>query len=252
MYNKKEDSGMKKSLRLPILAGCILTALFLTGAGIRCTSIIPAGGDAAVKLPNDPPVVALTFDDGPKPETTVRLLDALALREIPATFFLVGEFIPGNEALIKRMASEGHQIGVHSYSHIELTDLSRSDFDFEVTQTRSLIRSILGEGEYWLRPPYGILDDSVVNWADSPIILWSLDPEDWKDRDTQRIIDDVLSRVRDGDILLFHDIYDSSADAVIRITDALLDQGYCFTTVEQLLRSRNIPIENGRIYRSAG
>ena len=242
---------MKKNLRPPILAGCILAALLLTAVGIHHTSAIPAGGDAAVKLPNDPPMIALTFDDGPKPETTTRLLDALALREIPATFFLVGEFIPGNEPLIQRMASEGHQIGVHSYSHIEIINLSRSDFDFEVTQTRDLLRGILGEGEYWLRPPYGILDDSVLKWADSPIILWSLDPEDWKDRDTQRIIDEVLSRVRDGDILLFHDIYDSSVDAVIQITDALLEQGYCFATAEQLLKTRNIPIETGRIYRSA-
>lgn len=242
---------MKKNLRLPILAGHILAALLLTAAGIRCTSTIPAGGDAAVKLPNSVPMIALTFDDGPKPETTTRLLDALALREIPATFFLVGEFIAGNEPLIQRMASEGHQIGVHSYSHIEIINLSRSDFDFEVVQTRDLLRSILGEGEYWLRPPYGILDDSVLKWAGSPIILWSLDPEDWKDRDTQRIVNEVLSRVRDGDILLFHDIYDSSVDAVIQITDALLEQGYCFATVEQLLNDRNVSIENGRIYRSS-
>lgn len=242
---------MKKNLRLPILAGYILASLFLITSDLCYTSMIPAGGDAAVKLPNDPPMIALTFDDGPKPETTIRLLDALALREIPATFFLVGEFIPGNEPLIKRMVSDGHQIGVHSYSHIEIVNLSRSDFDFEVTQTRDLLRDILGEGQYWLRPPYGILDDSVLKWADSPIILWSLDPEDWKDRDVQRITDDVLNRVRDGDILLFHDIYNSSVDAVIQITDALLDRGYCFVTVEQLLKSRNISLENGRIYRSA-
>ncbi len=242
---------MKKNLRPPILAGCMLAALLLSTADIYRTTSISAGGDAAIKLPNPVPMVALTFDDGPKPETTTRLLDALALREIPATFFLVGEFIPGNEPLIRRMAAEGHQVGVHSYSHIEIINLSRSDFDFEVTQTRKLLRDILGEGEYWLRPPYGILDESVLNWADSPIILWSLDPEDWKDRDTQRVVEEVLSRVKDGDILLFHDIYDSSVDAVIQITDALLEQGYCFGTVEQLLNAGGTPVEKGKIYRSS-
>lgn len=241
---------MAGKIRLTILVCFVLTTMILIGTALQ-KSIIPAGGDAAIQLPNAVPVVALTFDDGPKPETTARLLDALALREIPATFFLVGEFIPENKPLIKRMASEGHQIGVHSYSHIEITNLSRSDFDFEVNQTRDLLRDILGEEEYWLRPPYGILDDSVLKWADSPIILWSLDPEDWKDRDTKRIVDDVLGRVGDGDILLFHDIYDSSVDAVIQIADALLARGYCFVTTEQLLRLRNIPVENGRIYRSA-
>ena len=241
---------MAGNIRFKILVCCVLTTVILFGAAAR-TGIVPAGGDAAIKLPNAVPMVALTFDDGPKPETTGRLLDALALREIPATFFLVGEFIPENQEIIRRMASEGHQLGVHSFSHIEITNLSRSDFDFEVTQTRDLLTQIVGPGAYWLRPPYGILDDSVRNWADSPIILWSLDPEDWKDRDTRRITDTVLSQVQDGDILLFHDIYDSSVDAVIQIADALLDQGYCFATVEQLLKARNIPIENGTIYRSA-
>ena len=239
-----------KKIQFQILSVCVLTALILSCVAVQ-NPTLPAGGDAAIQLPNDVPIIALTFDDGPKPETTSRLLDELALREIPATFFLVGEFIPENTKIIQRMASEGHQLGVHSFSHIEIIDLSKKDFDFEVAQTRDLLRNIVGEGEYWLRPPYGILDDSVLKWADSPIILWSLDPEDWKDRDTQRIVDFVLTRVKDGDILLFHDIYDSSVEAAIQIVDALTERGYCFATVEQLLNARNIPINNGSIYRSA-
>ena len=242
---------MAWKLRLWILTGSGLVALLFSALVFSSVPMVSTGGDAAIKLPNPVPMVAITFDDGPKPETTTRLLDELARREIPATFFLVGEFIPENEEIVKRMVSEGHQLGVHSFSHIEIIDLSKQDFDFEVAQTRDLLRNIVGEREYWLRPPYGILDDSVLKWADSPIILWSLDPEDWKDRDPQRIVDFVLTHVKDGDILLFHDIYDSSVDAAIQIVDALTERGYCFATVEQLLNARNIPIKNGSIYRSA-
>lgn len=212
---------------------------------------LPAGGGAMVEVPETPPLVAITFDDGPRSDTTARLLDELALREVQATFFLVGERIPGNEELIRRMAREGHQVGVHSYSHIRLTALSQKDFDFEVGKTRAQLSAILGESGFWLRPPYGIIDDSVQKWAGSPIILWSVDPEDWKDRDTQRIVGEVLSRVKSGDIILFHDIYDSSVDAAVQVVDTLLSQGYCFCTVEQLLSSTGTACEDGRLYTRA-
>ena len=238
----------KKRRRRGICLGLlsILTSLCL----FFQSKAIPTGGGTVVEIPDTPPVVAITFDDGPRSDTTSRLLDELALREVQATFFLVGERIEGNEDLIRRMAAEGHQVGVHSYSHIRLTALSRKDFDFEVNQTRGQLAGILDQTSFWLRPPYGIVDDSVQKWADSPIILWSLDPEDWKDRNTQRIVGEVLGKVQDGDIILFHDIYDSSVDAAIQVVDALMDQGYCFATAEQLLAARGVVPENGCLYTS--
>jgi peptidoglycan/xylan/chitin deacetylase (PgdA/CDA1 family) len=209
---------------------------------------LPAGGGAMVEVPDQIPLVAITFDDGPRDSTTSRLLDELALREVQATFFLVGNRIEGNEALIQRMADEGHQVAVHSYSHIRLTALSQADFDFEVGQTRTRLAAILGQQDFWLRPPYGITDSSVRQRADCPIVLWSVDPEDWKDRNTGRIVDQVLSKVQDGDIILFHDIYDSSVDAAVQVVDALLEQGYCFCTVEQLLSARGVTPECGKLY----
>ena len=116
-----------------------------------------AGAPAEVTL-DSPPLVALTFDDGPRSSTTGPLLDGLALREVPATFFLVGNRIPGNEDLVRRMAAEGHQIGIHTYDHVELKGLSRQDFDLQVGKTRALITQLVGEGNYWLRPPYGLMD----------------------------------------------------------------------------------------------
>ena len=112
----------------------------------------------------DPPLVALTFDDGPRSSTTGPLLDGLELREVPATFFLVGSRIPGNEDLVRRMAVEGHQIGIHTYDHVKLKGLSRQDFDLQVGKTRVLITRLVGEGNYWLRPPYGLIDRQAENW----------------------------------------------------------------------------------------
>ena len=207
-----------------------------------------AAGPAQVEV-DSPPLVALTFDDGPRNKTTGALLDGLALREVPATFFLVGSRIDGSEELIKRMAAEGHQIGIHTYDHVIVTDLSRADFDLQVGKTRAKLIGILGEGNFWLRPPYGIIDQSVEQWCDCPLILWSVDPEDWKDEDVERIVASVLEHVKDGDIILMHDIFASSVEAALRVVDALLSQGYCFVTVEQLMEQRGVQPRNGALYR---
>ena len=207
-----------------------------------------AGAPAEVTL-DSPPLVALTFDDGPRSSTTGPLLDGLALREVPATFFLVGNRIPGNEDLVRRMAAEGHQIGIHTYDHVELKGLSRQDFDLQVGKTRALITQLVGEGNYWLRPPYGLLDKNAESWCGGPVILWSVDPEDWKDDDIDRIVAAVVEHVSDGDIILLHDLFPSSAQAALRVVDTLLARGCCFVTVEQLMAERGVTPEVGARYR---
>ena len=207
-----------------------------------------ADAPAEVTL-SDPPLVALTFDDGPRSSTTGPLLDGLALREVPATFFLVGNRIPGNEDLVRRMAAEGHQIGIHTYDHVELKGLSRQDFDLQVGKTRALITQLVGEGNYWLRPPYGLMDRQAGQWCGGPVILWSVDPEDWKDDDIDRIVAAVVEHVSDGDIILLHDLFPSSAQAALRVVDTLLARGCCFVTVEQLMAERGVTPEVGARYR---
>ena len=207
-----------------------------------------AGAPAEVTL-DSPPLVALTFDDGPRSSTTGPLLDGLALREVPATFFLVGNRIPGNEDLVRRMAAEGHQIGIHTYDHVELKGLSRQDFDLQVGKTRALITQLVGEGNYWLRPPYGLMDRQAGQWCGGPVILCSVDPEDWKDNDIDRIVAAVVEHVSDGDIILLHDLFPSSAQAALRVVDTLLARGCCFVTVEQLMAERGVTPEVGARYR---
>lgn len=209
----------------------------------------PADAPAEVVL-DDPPLVALTFDDGPRTSTTGPLLDGLALREVPATFFVVGDRIRGNEDIVRRMAAEGHQIGVHTFDHVKLKGLSRQEFDLQVGKTRALIAGLVGTGEYWLRPPYGLIDKEAAEWSGGPLVLWSVDPEDWRDEDVDRIVAAVVEHVSDGDIILLHDLFPTSVQAALRIVDILLDRGCCFVTVEQLMEQRGVAPDAGLYCRS--
>ncbi|MEY8230000.1 polysaccharide deacetylase family protein [Oscillospiraceae bacterium 50-16] len=223
-------------------------ALILLAALSAPAPSLPADAPAEVEL-DGRPLVALTFDDGPRSSTTGPLLEGLALREVPATFFLVGSRVAGNEELVRRMAQEGHQIGVHTFDHVELKGLTRREFDLQVGKTRAALANLLGDGEFWLRPPYGIFDRPAAQWADSPLVLWSVDPEDWRDSDIDRVVASVTEHVQDGDIILLHDLYPSSASAALRIVDRLQERGFSFVTVEQLMELRGRPAEKGKVVR---
>lgn len=213
---------------------------------------VPASGDLKLDVPQPgmpQKLVALTFDDGPHPDYTGPLLDGLKERGIRATFFLVGTQIQYAPELVPRMAREGHQIGVHTYSHVSVTGLEQEEFSLQVEGARRLIYSLLGERELWLRPPYGILDENTQSWADGPIILWSVDPEDWKDNKVQRITDHLVSHVRDGDIILMHDIYPSSVEAALAAADELQKQGFRFVTVAELMEARGVTPQSGQVYK---
>lgn len=213
---------------------------------------VPVSGDLKLNVPQpgtQQKLVALTFDDGPHPDYTGPLLDGLKERGIKATFFLVGTQIQYAPELVSRMAREGHQIGVHTYSHVSVTGLEREEFRLQVEGTRRLIYSQLGERELWLRPPYGILDENAQSWADGPVILWSVDPEDWKDDNVRRIKEHIVSHVRDGDIILLHDIYPSSVEAALAAVDELQKQGCRFVTVAELMEARGVVPQSGQVYK---
>lgn len=194
------------------------------------------------------PLIALTFDDGPRRSTTMQLLDGLAQRGVPATFFLIGEQLEGNEDLVLRMEREGHQVGIHTYGHALLTGLNRADFDAQVDRTRQQLKRILNHNDFLLRPPYGLYDAGVQSMAGCPIILWSIDPEDWGDKNAERITAHILQNASDGAIILLHDIYPTSVEAALRVVDELHGQGYLFVTVEQLFTARGITLEDGKVY----
>ncbi len=218
-------------------------ALWLPG----CQKAAPAVGAA----PMQQKLVALTFDDGPRRSTTTQLLDGLAERGVKATFFLVGSRLTDQEDVIQRMDREGHQIGIHTYDHVLLTGLNQADFDAQVEATRTQLKEILGHNDFLLRPPFGKWDAAVQARAGCPIILWSIDPEDWKDDDVERMVSQALSETKDGGIILFHDIFASSVEGALRTVDALHAQGYYFCTIEELFAARGITLQPGEVYWNA-
>ena len=222
-----------------------LVSVWLAGA------CMPVSSELKVELPPERKLVALTFDDGPHPEHTRVLLDGLKQRGIKATFFLVGTQLPYAPELVERMAREGHQIGIHTLEHKTVEGLSEAEFLHQVEGLRRVLYPLVGEQELWLRPPYGQINDRSLAWADSPVILWSVDPEDWRDSDAGRVAEHIVSHTRDGDIILAHDIYPTTVEGVLEGVDRLREQGFEFVTVAQLLELRGITPQSGKIYRYA-
>lgn len=179
--------------------------------------------------------IAITFDDGPHRLYTPKLLDGLKERGIHATFFLVGENIGNNEALVKRMAEEGHLIGNHTFSHVQLTKMKKEDACREVQQTNERICAVTGAPVLYIRPPYGSWNDELQAEIPMTVTLWNLDSEDWKSQNTGKIVELVESEAKEGSIILLHDIFDTSVEAALRIVDDLTAQGYTFVTVDELL-----------------
>lgn len=239
--------------RQNIKAKAVFTAFALLFAWLGWTFFRPAAvpADSYAEDPNTPKLIAITFDDGPRRSTTTALLDGLAQRGVRATFFLIGEQVPGNEDILRRMDEEGHQLGIHSYSHSQLTDLNDADFSAEVDRTRTVLKNAVGHNDFLLRPPYGMTDPGVTRRAGAPIILWSIDPQDWGDRNADREVAQVVSQAKDGDIILFHDIYPESVEAALRVVDALHEKGFYFLTVSDLFASKGIPLEAGSVYWNA-
>ena len=190
--------------------------------------------------------IALTFDDGPHAGTTDVLLDGLRERGAHGTFFLIGKEIAGHEELVRRMQAEGHQVGNHTWSHVRLS--SSADIAAEVGETDALLQELLGEGVYWLRPPYGLAAAEAGSAIGVPMVKWSVDPRDWESRNTDRVVQAVLSAVQPNGIVLLHDIYPTSVDAALRIIDILQGEGYQFVTVEELLAANGVTPEPGILY----
>ena len=209
---------------------------------------VPASAPA--ELPEEPKYVALTFDDGPRRDTTARLLDGLRERGASATFFLVGERLAGNEDLVLRMRDEGHQVGTHTWSHIRLDGTEPAAQLRDLQAAQEAVCGILGTESCWLRPPYGLIDPAVRAGVTVPMAHWTVDPRDWESRDTAKVVRAVLEDVRPGDIILLHDIYPSSVEAALQIADALESQGYWLVTVEELLELNGIQPQAGVLYRS--
>lgn len=182
-------------------------------------------------------MVALTFDDGPNSKTTPQALDILKKYDVKATFFMLGQNIAGNEEIVKRVKNEGHQIGIHTWSHPVLTKLPIETVKKEIFDTQNAIYNVIGIKPTITRPPYGAINPTIQNAIDQSFIMWNVDSLDWKSRNTKSIMQEV-AKTQPGSIILMHDIHQTTIDALPSVIQYLKNNGYTLVTVDELLEGQ--------------
>lgn len=249
------------SRRHALAAGLGSCAVSWTGTDVSARPLIRLPDDivqsdaatiTAVRTPS--PVVAMTFDDGPHPTHTPRLLDMLRERGIRATFYLIGNRVVQYPSITRRIAEEGHEIGNHSWSHPFLDRLSDGATLREIDQTTSAIFQVTGRPPVTFRPPYGAFTRRQRTWLHGnrsmPTILWSVDPQDWRRPGASTVARRILDQTRQGGIILSHDIHRGTIDAMPQTLDGLSGRGLRFATVSQIIgwplwQSRNFRMVTG-------
>lgn len=205
-------------------------------------------------LDPDKPMIALTFDDGPHYQETPRLLEILDKYDVKSTFFILGDRVTwgaSNEKALQMVYDAGHEVGSHTYTHAHLKTLSAEEIKEEVTKTRDVIYSVIGEYPVFVRPPYGQYDERVQKYSYAPLVNWNIDSLDWDFRDADKVVEHVLKEAKDGMIVLSHDIHWFTVDAMERIIPELQARGYQLVTVRELLYYNDVEIENGKVYHSS-
>lgn len=228
-----------------------------TKATTKATTFKPAPTTTvAVTAKATDKLIALTFDDGPDTTTTAKLLDALKARGVKATFFVLGQRINDTTIpLLQRMETEGHAIGNHSNSHKNMRNLSAADIKKELDACSNKIEKAIGHKPTIMRFPGGNYDDEArlcARNAGMAAIQWSVDTRDWESRNVTSIVNATFNnkyaKVKDGAIILMHDIYPTTVDAAIKVVDRLLKEGYTMVTVPELLTLRGGGAAPGVVY----
>ena len=199
------------------------------------------------KIDKSKKMIALTFDDGPNYNTS-KIIDVLNKYDIKATFFVLGNRAINNKDILKKMADSGMEIGNHTYNHLLLTKYDENKIRSEIEDTSEVIYSATKKRPKLLRPSYGSVNNKIKKVANMPIIIWDIDTLDWKYHNSKRITSRVVNKVRDGDIILMHDIYSASLNALSNIIPILQDNGYEFVTIDELFYYKGISLENGKVY----
>jgi peptidoglycan/xylan/chitin deacetylase (PgdA/CDA1 family) len=188
--------------------------------------------------------VALTFDDGPDPHTDA-ILDVLAAKGVPATFFVQGYRVNLFPDQLRRVVAEGHEVGNHTWNHKYLTKLSPRAIRLQIAKTNKAVQELTGVTPRLVRPPYGAIDAKVREHVDLPLILWTVDTRDWETKSVKRILKHVKRDTEPGAIVLMHDTLAETGKALTRAIEILEQKGYTFVTVSQLLGQR---AEAGTVY----
>lgn len=199
------------------------------------------------KINNSDKLIALTFDDGPNYNTN-KVLDVLAKYNVKATFFVLGSKVMNNKKILKREYDSGMEIGNHTFNHLLLTKYKENVIKDEIDNTSSVIFEVTGRYPKLLRPSYGAYNNTIKKIGDMPIIIWDIDTLDWKYHNSKRIASMVINKVKDGDIILMHDIYSATANSLNIIIPELQNRGYTFVTVPELFYYKEITLEKEKVY----
>ena len=194
--------------------------------------------------------IAFTFDDGPSKNNTKDIVNYLADNNAHATFFMVGNMMANNEDIVKYVINNGNEVGSHTYSHKNLKRITATEVKKEMEQAESVYYRITNNNFKLLRPPYGAINESVKENFNYSYILWNVDTEDWRYKDSEYLYNYVINHVNDGDIVLMHDIHETTKNAVKMILPELYARGYRVVSVSELAKIKGVSIEANRSYRS--
>ena len=191
----------------------------------------------------DKKLIAFTFDDGPSTKNTNLLLDNLDKYNARVTFFVLGSRIDNNKEVLKKAYLQGNDIGSHTYNHRNLNLLSDIEIIAEIKKTNDKIKEIIGIDTNLIRPPYGNLTNHRKELVKMNVILWDVDPLDWKYKNKKRVAKEIIEHAHDGAIILLHDIYKSSVEGALLAMDELDKQGYAFVTITEMAQLKGINLD---------
>ncbi len=194
------------------------------------------------------PMVALTFDDGPQLSVGNQIMDCLAQYGGRATFFLVGDRVASRASEVQRMVAEGHEVANHTMNHRYLQSLGAAEIQAQVNQCNDTIQAACGVRPTLMRLPGGNHNATVLANTGMPMIQWSIDTLDWKTRDTASTVSTVLNQIQDGDIVLMHELYEATGNAVLQIVPELVNRGYQIVTVSEMAAAKGYSLQAGQLY----
>jgi peptidoglycan-N-acetylglucosamine deacetylase len=246
---------VKKILLFLILAAILITLAVISFTVFFDQAII-ARRDTIYRVPSAQKIVALTFDDGPSPDWTPKILDALKEKNIKATFFMLGKHVEQYPAVARRVTEEGHEIGNHTYDHHVLLYYKTEELEKEIKEAQAAIYKATGITTKYFRPPKAWLTEKEkkdIRRMGYETVLWSLNSKDWVTFHDKQITSYILRNIRPGDIILFHDsggVFHTeggnrkqTVKTILRLAGKLKEKGYKFVTISELL---NLQEKNGK------
>lgn len=210
---------------------------------------LPSNNESEVFNKTYDKIVAFTFDDGPS-EYTMEIVNTLVLNNSKATFFELGNRMKYNQEIVKNVLNNGMEIGSHTYAHKNLNKLTIEEIDEEINSTNIIFNEITGENIKLLRPPYGNINELVKSRVNTPIITWNIDTNDWLYKDSEHVYNHIIENIESGDIILMHDVYSETVEAIKKVVPYLIEKGYKITTVSELAKYNNIELKEKEVYRS--